>query len=110
MFKAIRIGILLFILFFVSVSTWLTQARSTDWNNTLWVKVYPINADNSDDTGRYIESLREDDFSSIEEFIAREVQRYGRELDRPLRLQLGREVHEQPPSLGEQPGIPRIMW
>jgi hypothetical protein len=110
MFKAIRIGILLFILFLVSVSTWLTQARSSDWNNSLWVKVYPINADSSDDTSRYIEGLRENDFSSIEEFIAREEQRYGRELDRPLRLQLGREVHEQPPLLGEQPGIPRIMW
>ena len=45
MFKAVRISILLFVLFFVSVSTWLTQARSTDWNNSLWVKVYPINGE-----------------------------------------------------------------
>ena len=47
MFKTVRISILLFVLFFVAVSTWLTQARSTDWNNSLWVKVYPINGDNS---------------------------------------------------------------
>lgn len=110
MFKAIRIAILLFILFFVSVSTWLTQARSTDWNNTLWVKVYPINADGSDDSSRYIESLRESDFASIEAFIDQEVTRYGRELVRPLRLQLGREIREQPPSLGQDPGIPQIMY
>jgi len=48
MFKAIRIAVLLFILFFVAVSAWLTQSRSTDWNNSLWLKVYPINADGSD--------------------------------------------------------------
>ena len=56
MFKAIRIGILLFILFFVAVNTWLTQARSTDWNNSLWVKIYPINADGSETSDRYIEA------------------------------------------------------
>lgn len=109
MFKTIRIGILLFILFFVSVSTWLTQARSTDWNNTLWVKVYPINADGSDESKQYIEGLRESDFSSIEEFVDREVKRYGVDLDRPLRLQLGREVREQPPSLAQAPGMLQIM-
>ena len=58
MFKVIRISILLFILFFVTVSTWLTQARSTDWNNSLWVKVYPINGDNSVAAAKYIEDLK----------------------------------------------------
>ena len=67
MFKAIRITILLFILFFVGVSTWLTQARSTDWGNSLWVKVYPINADGSDTSRDYIAGLDTDDFSDIED-------------------------------------------
>ena len=71
MFKAIRISILLFILFFVTVSTWLSQARSTDWNNSLWVKIYPINADGSDASAKYIDGLDIDDFTSIEAFIAR---------------------------------------
>ncbi len=47
MFKAIRISILLLILLFVSVSTYLTQARSTDWDSSLWITIYPINADGS---------------------------------------------------------------
>jgi hypothetical protein len=109
MFKVIRISLLLFILFFVSVSTWLTQARSTDWNDTLWVKVYPVNADGSDESARYIASLRESDFSGIEDFLAREIRKYGHELDRPLRIDLGREVREQPPSVGPEPNMPRIM-
>jgi hypothetical protein len=109
MFKAIRIGILLLVLLVVAVNTWLTQARSTDWNNTLWVKVYPINADGSDKSARYIEGLRESDFSSIEQFIAREIRRYGHELERPLRVQLGREIKSQPPFAGQSPSVPQIM-
>ena len=65
MFKAIRITILLFILFFVAVNTWLSQSRSTDWNNSLWVKVYPINADGSDDSANYIDGLETDDFEAL---------------------------------------------
>jgi hypothetical protein len=109
MFKAIRIGILLLILFFVAVSTWLTEARSTDWNNTLWIKVYPINADGSDIVARYIQGLGEADFSSIEEFIARESRRFGHELERPLRVQLGREIREQPPALPASPAMHQVM-
>ena len=66
MFKAIRIGVLLLILFFVSVSTWLTQARSTDWNNSLWVKIYPINGDGSEQADEYIRGLKLENFTAIE--------------------------------------------
>ena len=77
MFKAIRISFLLVLLIFVAGSTWLTQARSTDWNNSLWVKIYPINGDGSDASARYIGDLTAADFSSIETFIAREIEKYG---------------------------------
>ena len=109
MFKAIRIGVLLLILFFVVVNTWLTQSRSTDWNNSLWVKIYPINADGSDATRRYIESLRPETFSGIEEFVTREAQRYGRDVRRPVRMELGVEIHEQPPTLDAAPGMLDVM-
>jgi len=110
MFKAIRIAVLLLILFFVSLSTWLNKARSTDWNNSLWVKVYPINADGSDTSRDYIGSLELEDFAPIESFIAREVEKHGRSVSRPVRMELGREIREQPPSLGENPGVLDIMW
>ena len=89
MVKAFRITILLLILAFVAISSWLTQARSTDWNNSLWVKIYPINADGSEESARYIESLEVEDFADIESFVARETQRYDRDLDQPLRVELG---------------------
>ena len=101
MFKVVRISFLLFVLFVVSVSTWLTQSRSTDWNNSLWVKVYPINGDGSAESDKYIQQLTLDDFRSIETFIARETGRYGHSLSQPVRMELGLPINEQPPALGD---------
>ena len=109
MFKAIRIAILLAILFFVVVSSWLTQSRSTDWNNSLWVKVYPINGDGSDLSRRYIASLTADSFKPIETFVSREIAKYGHSLARPVRMELGQEIGEQPPTFGENPNPLDIM-
>jgi hypothetical protein len=109
MFKAIRIAILLFILFFVAVGTWLSQSRSTDWNDTLWVKVYPINADGSDAVDKYIASLDIEDFADIEAFLARETTRYEKSLQRPLRMELGRPIREQPPAIDSQTSVLGVM-
>ena len=109
MFKAVRISILLFVLFFVAVSTWLKQARSTDWNNSLWVKIYPINGDGSDSAARYIGKLEIDDFESIETFIARETDRYGNNLSRPVRVELGEPIDEQPPEITDGDSAFSIM-
>ena len=109
MFKAIRVSLLLLILFFVSVSTWLTQARSTDWNNSLWVKIYPINGDGSAASEKYIKSLEANAFAGIETFVEREISRYGHSLKRPVRIELGEEIQEQPPTLSKQPNVLGVM-
>ena len=110
MFRAVRIAVLLFILLFVSLSAWLTKARSTDWDNSLWVKIYPINADGSPASRRYIGSLDADDFADVEAFVARETLRYGKTVDRPLRIELGDEITVQPPSVGTAPGRLDVLW
>ena len=109
MFKAIRISVLLFILFMVAMGTWLTQARSTDWNNSLWVKIYPINGDGSDKSNDYISDLSVETFAGIEEFAAREVDRYGHNLARPVRIELGQPIHEQPPSIDDATSALNVM-
>ena len=109
MFKAVRITVLLLVLFFVAVNTWLSQSRSTDWNNSLWVKIYPINADGSDASAEFIASLKTGDFAAIETFINRETTRYGKSLDRPLRMELGRLVKDQPPVIESGAGVFSIM-
>jgi hypothetical protein len=111
MFKALRITILLFILFMVAMGTWLTQLRSTDWNNSLWVKIYPINGDGSDASDSYIGGLSVKAFSGIEEFLAREVRRYGHKLERPVRIELGDPIPEQPPAIGDSGSVLDIaLW
>ncbi len=110
MFKAIRVTILLFILIIVAGTTWLAQARSTDWNNSLWVKIYPINGDGSEQSSRYIEGLSISQFAGIESFVAREVERYGRELSRPVRIELGTPITEQPPELPDAYSKLKVMW
>jgi len=111
MFKAIRISILLLILLFVAVSTWLTQSRSTDWNNSLWVKIYPINADGTAEVDKYIASLAVSDFTGVETFLAREAERYRPGLDRPVRIELGKHVDGQPPALpGEPNALSVMLW
>jgi hypothetical protein len=109
MLKAIRIAILLFILFMVAAGTWLTEARSTDWNNSLWVKIYPINGDGSAESDDYISRLTTATFEGIEQFAAREVKRYGHNLARPVRIELGPRIRKQPPSVGDAPGRLDIM-
>jgi hypothetical protein len=109
MFKAARISILLLILLFVSVSTWLTQARSTDWNNSLWVKIYPINADGTSEVDDYIDALAVSDFTGIETFLEREAGRYRPGLDRPVRIELGKRIDEQPPALPNSPSVLSVM-
>ena len=109
MFKAVRITILLFVLFMVAMGTWLTERRSTDWNNSLWVKIYPINGDSSDTSAQYIDGLSVGTFTGIEEFLAREVQRYDRGLARPVRIELGEPIREQPPVIGDAGSMLDIM-
>jgi hypothetical protein len=109
MLKAVRIAILLFILFMVATGTWLTQLRSTDWNNSLWVKIYPINGDGSEASEDYIDGLRVETFAGIEVFVAREVRRYGRSLERPVRVELGKPIAEQPPAIDDSTSILDVM-
>jgi hypothetical protein len=111
MFKALRIAFLLLVLFVVVANTWLTQSRSTDWDNSLWVKIYPVNADGEAATAAHIGSLAPGDFEDIEAFFAREARRYGQAIERPVRMELGELVAEQPPTLPRDPGIFSIaMW
>ncbi|MDH3419557.1 MAG: hypothetical protein OEQ25_03125 [Gammaproteobacteria bacterium] len=105
MFRKLRIAILLYILAFAAVGNYLAAARSTDWNNTLWIDVYPINADGSERTQAYIDGLDEADFASIENYFAREARRYGVLLETPFRLKLAGQVEEPVPVLPSTAGL-----
>ncbi len=96
-FRKFRITLLLLVLFFVGMNSWLTRLRTTDWNEPLWVVVYPINGDGSDATEHYISTLTPDTYHAIETFLAREGHRYAARITEPVTIQLAPEVREHPP-------------
>ena len=96
-FKKIRIGILLFILFLVGANAYLTQLRSTDWDQSLEVVIYPVNGDKSSAAADYISSLTRDTFKPIEEFMQTEGDSYGLPLVDPVVIELAPEVTTLPP-------------
>ena len=97
MFKKIRIAILLFILFLVGANAYLTQLRSTDWDQSLEVVIYPVNGDNSTAAADYIDFLTRDAFKPIEQFMQIEGEGYGLSLVDPVLVELAPEVSTLPP-------------
>lgn len=96
-FRKFRITLLLLVLFFVGMNSWLTKLRTTDWNEPLWVVIYPVNGDGESATARYIRQLSNEDFKSVENFLAREARRYGLGITEPVTVKLAPEVTERPP-------------
>lgn len=109
-FRNLRILVLLLILLFVAVSTLLSRWRTTDWNSPLWVVLYPVNADHSPVTQRYINALTRDQFTAIEGFIERERRRHQVALPWPVIIKLAPQVDERPPSLSARPSLPETVW
>ena len=111
MFKRLRVAILLYILAFAALGNFLAAARSTDWDETLWVDVYPINADGSARTQAYLDTLTTADFRKIDVYFAAEGHRYGVTIDRPFRVELGPQVDNRIPRLASTPSmLDTLIW
>jgi hypothetical protein len=110
MFRILRITFLAAVLLFVALGAWLRTARSTDWEEPLWLRIYPVNADSSEESTRYIASLTVAEFVAIEKFVARETAKHGIALDTPLRVELAPPVREQPPLVPPAPGPLDVIW
>ncbi len=97
MFRVLRIVVLLVILANVAIGAWLARARSTAWDHPLRVVVFPINADGSEATARYIRNLRPETFRAIEAFLDAEAQRYGVPQRDVIDIAVAPELHAVPP-------------
>lgn len=96
MWRKFRIVVLLFILATVAHRAWL-QEQHLQWKDTLYVAVYPVNADNQPQVADYITGLDSGQFGRIADFLAKEAERYQLKTRRPLEFRLGPEVAELPP-------------
>ena len=111
MFRAIRLTILIGLLVFVAAGAYLSRARSTDWDASLWIAIHPINGDSSEATARYIEALSNESFAAIEAFMSREAGHYELPLSEPVRVELYDDVAEAPPRLDRDvSALSRAFW
>ena len=110
MWKNIRIAVLLLVLAAVVLHTWLDRVATQSWQQTLWVGIYPLNADGSALAQRYIGGLSVQDFADIEEFFAREGERYQLKPAQPVHIELYPQGHELPPALAADAGPLSIAW
>ncbi|MBT8137155.1 MAG: hypothetical protein KJO54_09110 [Gammaproteobacteria bacterium] len=108
--RNLRILLLIYLLLFVALGAWLARARTTDWDDTLYVGIYPINGDNSEVSTRYIGALEPGHFADVEEFVKREGLRYGVTYAEPLRIELGQPVADSPPQPPADRNIAGVMY
>lgn len=97
------------ILIGVALGSWLTSQRSTNWEQPLWIAIYPINADNSNVTQQYINQLELEDFQSIEDFISEEAREFNLPLQHPFTLKLAPQVKSLPPEPPSSGAVWEIM-
>lgn len=111
MFKALRILVLLLILATVAQTAWLAQSRAASWENTLYVGLYPIAADDSPQTRQYLQNLKPDAFATIEGFFDEEAKRYGLSVWRPVSVTVAPPVVDQPPAAPRNANaLQAILW
>jgi hypothetical protein len=108
--KTLRIAILLLVLAIVAGHTWLDRVATQSWKSTLWVGIFPLNADASPIAQHYIEGLSGSDFQGIETFFEREEQRFGVQLEHPIHIELYPQASELPPQLERRAGPIAIAW
>ena len=99
MFRILRIFVLLLVLLGVAVGNWLTRVRTTSWEQPLRMVVFPIDADGSPATARYIASLKRATFEPIDAFMAAEGARYGLALRDLLDVDVAPPVTQLPPAV-----------
>ncbi len=98
MWKVIRISLLLYLLLMVGGGAWLARARTTDWDESLWVTIYPINGDGSRASAAHISALDREAFEALPAFMRQQARRYGMKLRSPVRVLVGPTLKEAPPS------------
>ena len=99
MFRRFRIAILLYILILVGGGAWLTSRDSTDWQESLWVLVYPIDADHGKASDSYIRNLEPDRFTAIERFFSEQGHAYGLKLKQPVTIRVAAPRFTLPPKV-----------
>lgn len=111
MWRRLRIAVLQLVLASVAFSAWHAKANATAWKGTLRVAVYPLAADDSAATRRYLQRLGEDSFQPISDYLNSEAARHGVTTLRPVDITLGGEIRQLPPPRPQGGSVlDSILW
>jgi hypothetical protein len=111
MWRNIRLTLLSGILLFVAMGSWLSQHRSTSWENTVRVGAFPVTGDASAVAASYVAALDVEQLQLVSAFVAREAHRYGVAIDEPIHMALYPPLASAPPVLDPKAGIfSRLLW
>ena len=111
MWRAVRISVLLLVLLVVAGQAWLDRFNTTHWQRTVNVGAFPVSADASAATERYLAQLDQGKIDEIDAFLRTEARRYGIRIDSPVELTLYPTLTVPPPTLDPGAGVfTRIFW
>ena len=111
MWRVLRITVLLLVLLVVAGQAWLDRFSTTRWQHTVFVGAFPVSADASTATARYLAQLDQSRIDEVGEFLKAEAQRYAVSVDEPVELQLYPTLTLPPPALEPGAGVfTRILW
>lgn len=105
----LMVGLVVALLLLVSF-VWLSRSQQVDWERTLVVRIYPINADNSAVTANYVAGLKRQDFHDLEQFFIHQADRYHLRLAQPIRVTLAPVVTQRPPQVPKDSSILESLW
>ena len=111
MFRKFRILILLLILATVGLGAWRANSRLTAWEHSIHVAIYPIAADDSPTTARFVGELSNDDFAEIAEWLQEQSKRHGRTVLQPVAIRVAPVVEAKPPAPpGKPSALDAVLW
>jgi hypothetical protein len=108
--RYVRIAFLLLILGIAAWSNSYDRLSTTDWDETLYIGVFPVDEAANSVARDYIESVSTDRIAEIEEFLNSEAREYGVGIARPVRVELYPPVAERPPERAAHSNMLQNMW
>ena len=109
--KTLRIIILLIILLGVYQQTTLQKRLTQSWNTPLEVIIFPINADGSKASEKYLQSLNEKNLVDMQKFMSQQSQVYELWTDNPIIFHLDKNITELPPARPDGSSVfQNIIW
>lgn len=110
MWRKVRIAFLLLILGVAAWSNWYDRLSTTDWDETLYIGVFPVVEAGNPVAREYIGRLSANRIADIEKFLNQEAHDYGIGIARPASVELYPPVTERPPERNADANIFQNMW